>query len=181
MGALGLNLWAFIVQLVAFAVFAWLFWKFALGPITRVLDQRQERVRESLEAAERMKVELAATAQRNEAALAEARQQAQQIVAQAREAGEATLLRAREDAGRQADEYLARAQATLQQETAQARLSLRQEVADLSVMAAERILRANLDPAAQQRLIEQTLAEAGVPAGGGNGTGAGAGNPAGAV
>ena len=132
MGALGLDLWGFLVQLIAFALFVLLFWRFALGPITRVLDQRQERVRESLEAAERMKVELAATAQRNEAALAEARQQAQQM---------------------------------------------RQEVADLSVMAAERILRANLDPAAQQRLIEETLAEAGAPAAGGsgNGTGAGAG------
>lgn len=172
MDALGLDLGAFIVQLVAFIIFVWLFWKFALGPITTVLDQRQERVRESLEAAERMKVELAATAQRNEEALAEARRQAQQVVTQAREAADATLARAREDAAKQGEEYLARAQATLQQETQAARLTLRQEVADLSVMAAEKIVRKNLDPATQARLIEETLSEAGAGAGTtGNGTG----------
>ncbi len=169
MGALGIDLWGFLVQLVAFVIFVWLFWKFALGPITRILDQRQDRIRESLEAAERMKVELAATAQRNEEALAEARRQAQQVVTQAREAADATLARAREDAARQGDEYLARAQATLQQETQQARLMLRQEVADLSVMAAEKIVRKNLDPAAQARLIEETLAEAGAGTNGASG------------
>ncbi|MCC6314554.1 MAG: F0F1 ATP synthase subunit B, partial [Thermomicrobiales bacterium] len=162
MGALGLDLWGFIVQLIAFIIFVWLFWKFALGPITQILDQRQERVRDSLEAAERMKQELAATAQRNEQVLAEARQQAQQIVSQAREAGEAALAKAREEAGRQSDEYLARAEATLRQETESARQQLRQEVADLSVLAASRIVRKELDPATQARLIADTLAEASV-------------------
>lgn len=169
MGALGLDLWGFIVQLIAFIIFVWLFWKFALGPITQILDQRQERVRDSLEAAERMKQELAATAQRNEQVLAEARQQAQQIVSQAREAGEAALAKAREEAGRQSDEYLARAEATLRQETESARQQLRQEVADLSVLAASRIVRKELDPATQARLIADTLAEASVSS---NGAGA---------
>lgn len=166
MDALGLNVWNFAVQLIAFLLFVWLFWRYALGPIVRVLDQRQERIRESLDAAERMKLELAQTAQRNEEALAEARRQAQQIVAQARDVSEQTMARAREEAGKQADEYLARAEATLRQETEQARLQLRQEVADLSVLAASRIVRRELDPATQARLIEETLAEA---AGGPNG------------
>ncbi len=161
MGALGLDLWGFIVQLIAFIIFVWLFWKFALGPITKVLDERQKNVRESLEAAERMKAEMAATAARNEEILAEARQQAGQIVAQAREASDATLARAREEAAKQSDLYLERAQATLRQETEQARQQLRQEVADLSVMAAEKIVRKNLDKAAQAALIEEALAQAG--------------------
>jgi F-type H+-transporting ATPase subunit b len=172
--ALGLDLAGFLVQLAAFIIFIWLFWRFALGPITRVLDQRQARIKESLDAAERMRLELAATAQRNEEQLAEARRQAQQIVTQAREAGEATLARSREEAGKQADEYLARAESTLRQETQQARLQLRQEVADLSVMAASRIVRRELDPATQSQLIEETLAQAGVGAAGGpNGVGQG--------
>ena len=161
MGALGLDLWGFIVQLIAFIIFVWLFWKFALGPITKVLDERQKNVRESLEAAERMKAEMAATAARNEEILAEARQQAGQIVAQAREASDATLARAREEAAKQSDLYLERAQATLRQETEQARQQLRQELADLSVMAAEKIVRKNLDKAAQAALIEEALAQAG--------------------
>jgi len=158
--SLGINGWNLLVQLIAFIIFLWLLWRFALGPITRVIDERQDRIRESVEAAERMKAELAATAARNEEVLVEARQQAQQIVAQARDAGEATLNRAREQANAQAEEYLARAEATLRQETQQARQQLRQEVADLAVMAAGRIVRKELDPATQTRLIEETLAEA---------------------
>lgn len=160
MDALGIDGWKLIVQLVAFVVFVGLFWRYALGPITRVLDQRQERIRESMEAAERMQAELQATAARNEQILAEARRDAQQILAQAREQGEALVARAREEASRQADEYLARAQETLRNETEQARLQLRQEVAELAILAATRIIRKELDPATQARLIEETLAEA---------------------
>lgn len=165
--SLGINGWNLFVQLVAFIIFLWLLWRFALGPITRVIDERQDRIRESVEAAERMKAELAVTAARNEEVLVEARQQAQQIVAQASEAGEATLKRAREQANTQAEEYLARAEATLRQETQQARQLLRQEVADLAVMAATRIVKKELDPATQSRLIEEALAETAPAAGGG--------------
>jgi len=165
--SLGINGWNLLVQLIAFIIFLWLLWRFALGPITRVIDERQARIRESVEAAERMKAELAATAARNEEVLVEARQQAQQIVAQAREAGESTLTRAREQANAQAEEYLARAESTLRQETQQARQQLRQEVADLAVMAASRIVRRELDPAAQTRLIEEALAETAPPTNGG--------------
>jgi F-type H+-transporting ATPase subunit b len=166
MGELGIDAWGLAVQLVAFLIFIYLFWRYALGPITNMLDERSRRIAESMAAAERMKQEMAAASSRNEEILAEARQQAQQIISQAREVSEATIQRAQQEAGQQADEYLARAQATLRQETEQARLQLRQELADLAVMAAGRIVRKELDPAAQTRLIEETLAEAAVPADG---------------
>ncbi len=160
MDALGINGWNLAVQLVAFILFIYLLWRYALGPIVRVLDQRTERVSESMAAAQRMQAELQATASRNEEVLAQARVEAQSIVSNAREVSDATIARARDEAGKQADEYLVRAQETLRQETAQARLSLREEVADLAVLAAGRIVRKELDPASQARLIEETLSEA---------------------
>jgi F-type H+-transporting ATPase subunit b len=165
MGALGLDAWGLAVQLVAFIVFIFLFWKYALGPITNMLDERSRRIAESMAAAEKMKLEMAAAGARNEEILAEARRQSQQIITQAREVADATIARAQKEAGEQADAYLARAQAALRQETEQARLQLRQELADLAVMAAGRIVKKELDPAAQARLIEETLAEVGTPAG----------------
>jgi F-type H+-transporting ATPase subunit b len=161
MDALGIDGWKLAVQIVAFLIFIVLLWKVALGPITKVLDERQQRIRESMEAAQQMQAELQATAVRNEEVLREARQEAQQIIANAREAGEATLARSREEADKQAEEYLARAESTLRAETEQARMQLRQEVADLAVNAATKIVRKELDPASQARLIEETLAEAG--------------------
>jgi F-type H+-transporting ATPase subunit b len=160
MDALGINGWNLIVQLVAFILFIYLLWKYALGPIVRVLDERSARVSESMAAAQRMQQELQATASRNEEVLAQARVEAQSIVANAREVSDATIARAREEAGKQADEYLTRAQETLRQETARARLELREEIADLAVLAAGKIVRKELDPASQARLIEETLAEA---------------------
>ncbi|HWV36479.1 MAG TPA: F0F1 ATP synthase subunit B [Thermomicrobiales bacterium] len=160
MDKLGINGWQLAVQLVAFIVFAGLLWRFAVGPIVRVLDQRQERIRESMASAERMQAELKETQARNEEALQQARREAQEILATARQNSEQIIARAREEANGQAEEYLSRAQDTLRQETDQARQMLRQEVADLAVTAAGRIVRKELDPAAQARLIEQTLADA---------------------
>ena len=171
MGDLVINLWNLIIQLIAFIVFLWLLWRFALGPIVRILDQRQERIRESMEAAQRMQAELQATAARNEEVLTEARREAQNIIAAARETGEASIARAREAAAAQAEEYLARAEATLRQETEQARQQLRQEVADLAVLAASRIIRKELDPTTQVQLIEETLAQAGAGRGTADGRG----------
>lgn len=160
MGDLGIDGWKLLVQLIAFLGFIFLLWKYALGPIVKMIDSRTEKIEESMSAAEKMQADLKATAARNEEALVEARKEAQQIVANARDASEAMLNKAREDAGKQADEYLARAQASLRSETEQARLQLRQELADLAVSAAGKIVRKELDPAAQAQLIEETLAEA---------------------
>ncbi len=160
MDKLGINGWQLAIQLVAFIVFAGLIWRLALGPIVRVLDQRQERIRESLASAERMQAELKETQSRNEEVLQAARRDAQEILAGARQNSEQMIARARDEANAQSEEYLKRAEDSLRQETEQARQVLRQEVADLAVLAAGRIVRKELDPAAQATLIQQTLADA---------------------
>lgn len=157
---LGINGWQLAIQLIAFIVFIFLLWRFAVGPIVSVLDQRQERVRESLEAAQRMQAELKETQAKNEEVMAQARRDAQDVLATARQNADQIETRAREKAEASADEFLNRAQETLRQESAQARQMLRQEVADLAVLAAGKILRKEIDPADQQQLIESTLAGA---------------------
>jgi F-type H+-transporting ATPase subunit b len=161
MDQLGINGWNLIVQIVAFLIFIYLLWKFAVGPITKVLDQRTERVRESMEAAQRMQQELQSTAARNEEALADARRQAQEILTQSRQQGDALIVRAQESAAQQQEIFLTQARNTLRAETEQARQQLRAEVADIAVSAASKIVRKELDPATQSRLIQETLAEAG--------------------
>ncbi len=163
MSEIGINGWNLIAQIITFIIFVYLFWRYALKPIVTRLDARTDRIRTSIQAVEQMRTELNQTEARNEQLLAEARQEAQQIAANARQASEATLARAREEAGKQADDYLTRAQESLRQETNQARQQLRQELADLAVTAAGKIVRRNLDPAAQSQLIQETLTEAGQP------------------
>jgi F-type H+-transporting ATPase subunit b len=160
MDALGIDLVTFLIQIFAFLVFIWIFWQFALGPITRMLDERQERIRESMEAAERMEQELAATQSRNEEILAEARRDAQEILSTARENSEQILNRAREQSQQQADQMIEKAQATIAAERQQAWNELREEVAELAITAATKIVRQELDREKHAELIRETLAEA---------------------
>lgn len=161
MDQIGINGWQLIIQLIAFIVFIALLWKFAVGPITNMLDERQDKIRESMEAAERTQAEMKDTLARNEEILQEARREAQDIVSTGRTTSEQLIAKAREEAAAQSDEYLERARGTLRQETEQARQQLRDEVADLAVTAAGRIVRKELDASAQSQLIAETLAEAG--------------------
>jgi|SRR5680860_351289 len=160
MESLGIELSKLVVQIIAFLAFLFLLWRYASKPIVSILDERQMRIREGMEAASRMQAQLEATAARNEEVLAEARQEGQAILTQSRESGEAMIGRAREEAAKQSDEFMARAQATLRAETEQARQELRKEVAALAVMAASKIVRKELDHGDQATLIEATLAEA---------------------
>ena len=159
MAELGINGWNFAVQLIAFLVFIYLLWRFAVGPIVKVLDSRQDKISESLMAAERMQQELRESAAKNEEVMARARREAQELLSSARANAEQIVARANEQAAASADEFLNRAQETLRQETAQARQELRQEVADLAVNAAGKILRKEISADDQRRLIEETLNE----------------------
>jgi F-type H+-transporting ATPase subunit b len=161
MEALGVSGTTLVVQLIAFAVFIGLFWKFALGPITAMLDKRREAIRESMEAAQRIEKELAATQARNEQVLIDARKEAQEILANARASSEQTLARAREQTQVQADEIIEKARATIEAERRQSWDELRHDVADLAIAAATKIVRHELNPQEQSRLIQETLAEAG--------------------
>ena len=161
MGELGINLTNLIVQLVAFALFIFLFWKLALGPITRMKDAREQRIRESLERAQAIELELQNTRAANEEALQEARREAQTILQNARDLADQNIARSREQAQVQADEMLEKARLAFDAEVRQARVELRQEVADLAILAATKIVRANIDRDDQMRLIEEALAEAG--------------------
>ncbi|HEX3722532.1 MAG TPA: F0F1 ATP synthase subunit B [Nitrolancea sp.] len=160
MSALGVDGWTLIAQLIAFIVFLTIFWKLALGPLTNMIDQRRNRIEESMQAAERMQRELAATQARNEEVLGEARREAQRLLATARENVEQTLARAREQAQVEANRIAEQERAMIAAEREQSWQQLRQEVADLAITAATKIVRKELDRAQQARLIEETLAEA---------------------
>ena len=85
MGALGINLIGLITQVIGFVaivvLLTWLLYK----PLLRVLDQRSERIRESLEASERAREEAAKSQEEMQRQIGEARVEGQQLIAQARD------------------------------------------------------------------------------------------------
>ncbi|MDP7104224.1 MAG: F0F1 ATP synthase subunit B [SAR202 cluster bacterium] len=159
MEALGITLSGLVTQIVSFVILFVVLWKLLYGPVIRVLDQRSERIRESLEASQRAQEEAATSRQEMEARLNEARSEGQQLIAQAREVAdrfrEEELAKAREDiAGERT-----RAQANIQRERDAAIEDLRREFAGLAIVAAERMIDRSLDEAAHRDLIQQVLDE----------------------
>jgi F-type H+-transporting ATPase subunit b len=160
MEALGINVTALAVQLLAFLALIFMLARFAYKPFLNVLDARAERVRTSMEQADRIERQLAETETRNQEILTEARREAQQIVANAREIGDRQIAQAREVAREEADKQLQQSLAQLRAETQSARAQLRQEYADLVIRAASRVVRQELDPQKHLQLIDSTLREA---------------------
>jgi F-type H+-transporting ATPase subunit b len=160
MEALGINLSALIVQLLAFLILVFLLGRYAYRPIANALDQRSERIRASMEQADRIERQLAETESRNQEILTEARREAQQIIAQAREVGDRQIAQARDVARDEADKQLQQSLAQLRAEEQRAKQELRQEYADLVIRAASRVVRQELDPQKHLQLIESTLREA---------------------
>ncbi len=160
MEALGIQPANLIFQIIAFLILIWALNKYAFGPVMRTLDARAERIRQSMNTAEQIERDMAETQRRNQAILDEARREAQGIVVRSREAGDELLARAREEATAQRERELERARQQIRAETEQAKEELRREFADLTVLAASRIVRQELDPAKHMQLIQQTLAEA---------------------
>lgn len=160
MSGLGIQWQQLIVQLLAFLILILVLRRFAYGPILRVLDQRAERIRTSMEQADRIERQLAETEQRNQEILNEARREAQEIVARAREAGDRQIAQAREVAQQEAGKQLQQSLAQLRAEEERAKTELRQEFADLVIRAASRVVQEELDQQKHVRLINETLQEA---------------------
>ncbi len=158
---LGLNWPSFIWHLINFGVLFFVLWRFLFPPVLKMLDDRQARIRESMERAEALRDESARAAEAVKAQLDEARREGQNIINNANQIAERIRTERTQQAQAEYETILKRAQEDAAREREQAFAELRQQVADLAVMAAERIIHRQLDPATQRQLVNEFLAEAG--------------------
>ena len=156
---LGINLTGFLWHTLNFIVLLFLLSRILYKPIVGLLDERQRRIRESIEEAERVRAEAARADEAREAQLAQARREIQEMLANATQMAERIQSEARRDAQDQAQRIIERAQQEAQAERAQSMVELRREVANLAVLAAERVISRNLDQQAQRQLVDEFLAE----------------------
>ena len=159
METLGVHLPSLLIYLVNFLLVLGLLFAFAYRPILRLMDQRADRIRESLEASERAREEAASSQHAVEEQLVEARREAQRIMDQAREAAERFRAEEMERAREQAETFVARAQSDIQRERDAAIEEVRANFSDLAITAAERVVRRSLDRQAHEDLISQVLEE----------------------
>ena len=153
--SLGLMIWT----LLAFGITLYLLNKLAFPRIAAALDRRRLAIEDSIQAAQRAKQEADELLDEYRARLREAREQAEDIVARARKAAENVADETKVQATKQREELLAGARRDIEHETRRALEELRKEVADLTVMATEKITRKSLTEEDHRRLIEEALGE----------------------
>ena len=152
---LGLMIWT----LVLFLFTMWVLSKVAFPKIQEALDKRANAISESIEAAERQRKESDELLTEYRARLAEAREQADDIMARARKSAETAEAEAAAAGREKREELVEAAKRDIEAETRRSLDQIRQEVADLTVLATERVTRKSLNPDDQKRLVEEALSE----------------------
>ena len=153
--SLGLMIWT----LALFGFTLWVLSKVAFPRIQEALDRRAQAIRESVEAAERQRREADELLEEYRKRLTEAREQAEDIIARARKAAETVKAQATEEGHTKREQLVAAARKDIEIETRRSLERIRNEVADLTVMATEKVTRKSLDARDHQRLIQEALEE----------------------
>jgi F-type H+-transporting ATPase subunit b len=151
----GLMIWT----LILFGISMVVLWKLAFPRITEALDRRQHTIEESIESAERTRKEADTLLQEYRERLKEARGQADQIIERARKAAEAHERETLAQAEERREELLERTRRDIEAETRRAIEEIRREVADLTILATEKVTRKVLTDEDQRRLVEDALSE----------------------
>ncbi len=151
----GLMIWT----LLAFGATLFLLNKFAFPRIAEALDKRRKAIEDSIEHAAQAKREADELLDEYRARLREAREQAEDITVRARKAADALADDAKAQATKQREELLAATRRDIEAETRRALDEIRKEVADLTLIATEKVTRKSLTPDDHRRLIEEALGE----------------------
>lgn len=151
----GLMIWTLVVFGVSMAIL----YKLAFPAIAEALDKRQKMIEDSIDSANQTKAEAAELLEEYRERLKEARAQADDIVTRARKAGEETERESLDAARVKREELMAQARRDIEAETSKAIQDIRKEVADLTVLATEKVTRKALTPEDQKRLVEEALGE----------------------
>ena len=130
-----------IWTLVLFLFTMWVLSKVAFPKIQEALDKRAKTIAESIEAAERQRKESDELLEEYRERLAEAREQADDIMARARKAAETAEAEATAAGKEKREELVAAAKRDIEAETRRSLEQIRKEVADLTVLATEKVTR----------------------------------------
>ena len=151
----GLMIWT----LIAFGIALYVLKRLAFPRIGEALDKRRTAIEESIDAAERTRREADELLADYRERLSDARGQADEIVARARRTAEVSESEILADARTKREEMMAQTRRDIEAETRRAIQQIRAEVADLTVLATEKVTRKSLDSDDQKRLVDQALAE----------------------
>jgi len=149
----GLMIWT----LISFGITFYVLKRFAFGPIQKVVDERRKRIREALNEADRARAEARRLLEEHKQLMAQARGQAEEILSEARRVAESQRARMRDELDADRQRRLEETTKQIEAETVRALELIRAEVADLTIVATQKVTGKVLDAADHRRLIEEAV------------------------
>jgi F-type H+-transporting ATPase subunit b len=149
----GLMIWT----IVAFGITLFVLKRYAFGPIQKTIDERRERIRQSIEEAEHAREEARRLLEEHKALMGQARGEAESILAEARRVGDAQRERMREEVEVDRQRRLDETRRQIEGETARALTQIRAEVAELTLEATAKVTGKVLDDEDHRRLISDAI------------------------
>lgn len=159
MEGLGISLPTLLAQIVNFAVLFGLLYLVAYKPVMRMLDERSRKIRESMEQTEYIKEQAAHAEEEVKSQIEAAGKEGQEVITRAVRTGEEVRQKAQQEAREEGKSLVARARVEIQRERDDAIDELRSEFADLTILAAGKVIDRSLDKKTHRQLIDKTLKE----------------------
>jgi F-type H+-transporting ATPase subunit b len=151
----GLMIWT----IVAFLITLFVLKRYAFGPIQKTIDERRERIQQSITEAEQARTEARRLLEEHRALIGQARGQAEDILADARKVAEAQRQRVKQETEADRQRRLEETRRQIEAETHRALEQIRAEVAELTLIAATKVTGKALDDADHRRLISDAIKE----------------------
>jgi F-type H+-transporting ATPase subunit b len=155
--SLGINLPLLVVFCVNFIVLFGLLRIFLYKPILKVLDERAQKTKETMELVESTRHQYDQAKAEVQRQIEKGRQEAQAIIAQAMQVGEKLKEESRQEATKQGQAIVDRTRAALESEREKIIGELRREFVSIAILAAEKVIKETLNKEKHSRLIEETL------------------------
>ena len=156
---LGINVSTMLAQIVNFIILFGLLYLVAYKPIMRMLDERSGKIKESMEQTEHIKQQAAQAEVESKKQIEAASKEGEEVIARAVRTGEEVRQQAQQEARGEAEYLIARARVEIQREKDDALDEVRGEFADLTILAAGKVIERSLDKKAHRQLIDKTLEE----------------------
>ena len=156
---LGFNGSTLLAQIINFSILLGLLYFMAYKPLMRKLDERSRKIKEGVEEAEAMKEKSTLADEEIKQQLETAGREGQERITRAVRIGDEMKQKAKEEAKQEAEAVLSRARVDIRQERDEAIVELRREFADLTILAASKVIDRSLDKKAHREIIDRVLEE----------------------
>ena len=151
----GLMIWTIVCFLITLFVLK----RYAFGPIQNMIDQRRERIRQSIEEAEHARSEARRLLEEHRSLIGQARREAEEILSEARRVADSQRERVKEETEADRKRRLEETRRQIEAETQRALEQIRSEVAELALLATTKVTGKVLDDEDHRRLVEEAVAD----------------------